>query len=279
VAKRNKYKNSTEIGAIGDSDQGSFEVVSKDSAREYTIRFLKTGYVKSVRKDYIQTGSVTDPYFPSKYGQGYLGEGPYTTTSDELRPCGLKKKATLAYGRWNCMMGRCYQTANKEYERYGALGTYVHESWKNFQVFAEYFYSCWTEGLDLDKDILIYGNKEYGPDTCVFVPKYINNILVHSKNVLNGYPVGVYYLKQGPNMVNPLKKPFMSEMDKKSLGTYLTPMEAHKAWQEAKANKIFSSVNRYSEEKFFDTRVADALLSKAWKLKTDAQLGIETVRL
>lgn len=277
--KRNKYCNSTDIGAIGETDQGHFEVVSQDTSRWYTIRFLVTGHTKSVRRDYLVQGSMTDPYYPSKYGVGYLGEGPYKTTSDIVRDCGTKKKATPEYGRWNSMMGRCYQLANTEYLRYGALGVYVCEDWKNFQVFAKFFNDNWTEGLDLDKDILVYGNKCYSPETCVFVPKYINNLLVHSKNVLNGYPVGVYYLKQGPNMVNPLKKPFTSEIDKKNLGFYVTPMEAHKAWQEAKSDKIFESVNRYSGEKFFDTRVADALLSKAWKLKTDAQLGIETIRL
>jgi len=279
VSKRNKYNNLCEVGATGQTDQGSFEVISQESNRQYTIRFISSGYVKSVRNDYIREGSIRDPYFPSKHGVGYLGEGPYSAMSDELRSCGVKYKASLAYGRWNSILGRCYQLVNNEYQRYGALGVYVCEEWKNFQNFAKFFYENWSEGLDLDKDILSYGNNCYGPDTCVFVPKYINNILVHSKNVLNGYPVGVYYLKQGPNMVNPLKKPFTSEIDKKNLGTYVTPMEAHKAWQEAKADKIFSSVNRYSEEKFFDTRVADALLSKAWKLKTDAQLGIETVRL
>jgi len=277
--KRKKYNNSTEIGAIGMTDQGAFEVISRESARLYTVKFVASGYTKSVRNDYIKDGSIKDPYFPSKYGQGYLGEGLYKTTCDELRLCGTKKKATPEYSRWNCMMGRCYQLANTDYLRYGALGAYVNESWKNFQVFAKFFRQNYHEGLDLDKDILVYGNKEYGPETCVFVPKYINNLLVHSKNVLNGFPVGVYYGKKGPNMVNPLKKPFTCELDKINLGWYATPMEAHKSWQEAKCKKIFSSVDRYSKEIFFDTRVADALLSKAWKLKLDAQLGIETVRL
>lgn len=71
----------------------------------------------------------------------------------------------------------------------------------------------------------------------------------------------------------------MVEWQKKSLGTFSDPMEAHKVWQLNKANHIEATVGRYAAEKWFDTQVADALISRVWKLRTDAQLGTETVRL
>lgn len=73
--KRNKYNNSLDIGSVGETDQGRFEVLSKDAPNWYTIRFLVTGHTKVARRDYVVEGSITDPYFTSKYGVGYLGEG------------------------------------------------------------------------------------------------------------------------------------------------------------------------------------------------------------
>lgn len=262
---------------MGKSDQGEFEILS-NSGKTCTIRFVNTGYVRAAKRQYVIRGALKDPYFPSKYGIGYLGVGPYKTSSDELLSCGKKYKANNYYSVWATMFSRCYNTSNYEYHSYGGAGVYVSENWKCFQNFAEFFCNNWKEGLELDKDILVQGNKEYGPDSCVFVPAYLNN-LVKNRESENGYPTGVGVYKGNKGQETQPKNPFIAWADGRRLGYFSKPMEAHKAWQEAKADKIFESVNRYSEEKFFDTRVADALLSKAWKLKTDAQLGIETIRL
>lgn len=151
--------------------------------------------------------------------------------------------------------------------------------WKCFQNYAKYFYENWQEGLQLDKDILDVNNRVYSPDKCKFVPVYINNLLIHQKNVSNGLPVGVYCLKKGPRMVNELKKPYTVEWKKKSLGTFSTAMEAHKVWQINKANHIEATIYQYAKEKWFDTEVACALMSRVWRLRNDAAQGLETLRL
>lgn len=268
-----------EVGMIGTNKSGMiFEVTSQVDVRHYAVKFLDSGYETIARKDYITTRTISDPNTVTKYGQGYIGAGPYRTITDEFLANG-KNKASEAYTRWNGMMQRCYSLSFREYPRYGAVGYHVGEDWKCFQNYAEFFYAGWEQGLVLDKDILDPENKTYCAEKCKFVPVYINNLLIHSKNVTNGLPVGVYYLKKGPNMVSELKKPYMVEWQKKSLGRFSDPMEAHKVWQINKANHIEATVGKYATEKWFDSEVADALISRVWKLRLDAQLGIETVRL
>ena len=54
--------------------------------------------------------------------------------------------------------------------------------------------------MQLDKDILIKGNKIYGPDTCVFVPHHINSLFTSRKNTrCEELPIGVYYTNNKKN--------------------------------------------------------------------------------
>lgn len=50
--------------------------------------------------------------------------------------------------------------------------------------------------MELDKDILVKGNKIYSPDTCVFVPQRINTLIVGANRIRGEFPIGVYYDKQ-----------------------------------------------------------------------------------
>ena len=74
------------------------------------------------------------------------------------------------YSRWMNMLTRCYsdkfQEGNPTYK-----GCYVAEEWKTFSNFKEWMVTQEWEGLELDKDILFVGNREYGPEKCVFVTK------------------------------------------------------------------------------------------------------------
>lgn len=50
----------------------------------------------------------------------------------------------------------------------------------------------------LDKDILIKGNTRYSPDTCVFVPREINNLILSNRKVRGDLPIG-YHTQNSPN--------------------------------------------------------------------------------
>lgn len=104
---------------------------------------------------------------PKFYNTIIEGQTHYKTVLDGTR------KFTKAYTIWNLIRIRCYSDKflikNPSYK-----GCTVSPLWYNFQNFAEWFYINCVEGWQLDKDILVKGNKIYSPDTCCFVPAIIN---------------------------------------------------------------------------------------------------------
>lgn len=222
-------------------------------------------------------GSTSDPYFRSRYGEGYLGEGPHRRSSDELAKCGTKFKPNPIYNRWASMLARCYNLNDPEYNLYGGAGGYVSEEWKNFQNYADFFTDKLYKNLELDKDILIPGNKVYSAETCVFVPRYVN-ALVKLKIVLNGYPVGVY-LQKDNSRANARVNRFTAEAHGKHLGSFPTPMEAHRAWQLGKIEVIENTVLRYMLEPCYRQDVANAIYLRAEMLRDDHANHRETFSL
>jgi len=72
---------------------------------------------------------------------------------------------------YNNMIGRCYNYKHISYKNYGAKGITVCKEWiDNYKNFLEWALSSgWKDGLRLDKDIKVKGNKVYSPDTCLWV--------------------------------------------------------------------------------------------------------------
>jgi hypothetical protein len=272
-----KYNNSPELGSVGYSDQGNFKVISGFEEGLCTIQFTDTGYTKTVKKYPLINGSVTDPYFKSKYGEGYLGEGVHRRGSDELAKCGTKFKPSSVYNRWSSMFSRCYNQNDPEYNLYGGMGGSVSEQWKNFQNYADFFEGVSYQNLELDKDILVPGNKVYSQDNCVFVPRYVN-ALVKLKIVLNGYPAGVYFKKDN-SRTKTRENPFAAETHGKHLGSFPTAMDAHRAWQLAKANVIEQTILKYMLEPCYRQDVANAIYLRAEMLRDDHANHRETFSL
>lgn len=82
------------------------------------------------------------------------------------------------YSRWSRMIERCYSDAYHR-RKPSYSDCYVHDDWKRLSVF-----KAWMElqdwvGKELDKDILVEGNRMYGPDTCVFVDGETNGFFIH----------------------------------------------------------------------------------------------------
>lgn len=88
------------------------------------------------------------------------------------------KKAASA---WRSMLIRCYYPESPYYDRYGGSGVIVSEEWKDFKIFEEWYiqnedeYGVDFKGkLEVDKDILFPDNKIYSSETCILVPRYVN---------------------------------------------------------------------------------------------------------
>lgn len=98
---------------------------------------------------------------------------------------------TQKHKKFNNMKDRCgktYQERNPRYE-----GTFMWDGWlkhKRTTFFAwldSNYYEVDSEQMDIDKDILQYGNKQYHPEFCLIVPHSINtfyeNIEVGKTNI------------------------------------------------------------------------------------------------
>jgi hypothetical protein len=138
------------------------------------------------------------------------GEMKMKTKEDEL-VCGVgtienmpddwRKTGCPFYATWHSMLTRCYsrnfQKNNPTYK-----GVTVCKEWWDLRTFKQWMETKdWKEGKQLDKDILIPGNKEYGPDACMFVDPKINlQGLIDPRKYIGDYAQGVYLRRnKGPN--------------------------------------------------------------------------------
>lgn len=104
-----------------------------------------------------------------------------------------------SYHIWHAMLQRCYDP--RWHTRYPAyIGCTVSKPWLKYSTFERWFDKHYVEGYHLDKDILIPGNREYGPATCCFVPRYINMLLTDSKRARGKYPQGVSLHSDGTRL-------------------------------------------------------------------------------
>lgn len=169
------------------------------------------------------------------------------------------KSHPLLYSKWSGMKRRCYNPdvwiKRPHYE-----GCIVDDRWNdNFQQFAHDYENMVGYGLpnrQLDKDILVKGNKVYGPDTTILVPQDINILFTNCKNARGALPIGVTYT---PNNTPPYLVRIRKHGARVYIGRYHTPEEAFQAYKIAKEQHIKDMANLYQHE--LDPRAYDALMN------------------
>ena len=179
-------KQKERIGEVNFNKYGSkMTIIKYNNAKDIEVEF-ENGYITNSAYKEFKNGVIRNPYDKSVYGYGYLGEGPYKTK--------LKNIKTPEYKTWHGMMERIYNEKTLEkYPTYKKCA--ICEDWHNFQNFAKWYsdnyYEIPGEKMELDKDILIKGNKLYSSKTCIFVPKRINLLFSKQKNQRGELPIGI----------------------------------------------------------------------------------------
>ena len=228
---------------------GDFKVLKYNNNRNVEIQFLKTGYEATVELGVIRKGEVKDPYSPSVFGVGLLGT-KYPST--------INGRNTKEYEMWCSMLKRCYndtyQKKNPTYE-----GCKVSDKFKSYEYFYEWCHKqigFGNEGWQLDKDLLIKGNKIYSENTCVFIPREINSLLVKSAASRGEYLIGVCWCKRDKAFIARVRK---NKGRSEYLGLFNTEIEAFNSYKTAKEAFVKGQANKYKSQ--IDPRAYNALMN------------------
>ena len=167
-----------------------------------------------------------------------LIQGVGVKDSGEFKLRHMRSK-TKEYQAWSNMLARCYSKNYKERNK-SYLGCYVCDDWIYFQKFARWYKDNYpTDGnsYQLDKDLIIPGNKIYSPDTCVFVSQSVNKFTTDSAMTRGIYMIGVNFDKSRGKFLAKCKNPISRKTE--NLGRFLDQLDAHKAWRKRKSELAF----------------------------------------
>ena len=171
----------------------------------------------------------------------------------------INGKTLKSYSVWSAMLSRCYNSKYQaKFPTY--IGCYVCSEWLSFSNFKIWFDSNYISGWALDKDILRPGNKEYGPDTCRFVPVYLNSLLTDSGRTRGQYPLGIRKHCQGSGYLMQC-----ADGSGKQIQRYhKTVEEAVADYSRTKTEIVKQQVLRAFLEDGVKSDICEALLNRKW---------------
>lgn len=165
------------------------------------------------------------------------------------------------YTVWMNMLLRCTKKIQDKYPTY--KGTTCSENFKSYSYFYKWYHKQFNNGKrdengkrwQLDKDLLVKGNKIYSEDTCVFVPQRINKLLIKPRQFSGGLPTGVTFKKS--------RNRYRAQCNigtgvSKHLGDFKTSDEAFLAYKTFKEAFVKQVANEYKP--YLDPRVYKSLM-------------------
>jgi hypothetical protein len=177
--------------------------------------------------------------------------------NDNSCPSWLGGRRTKEYSTWVNMLQRAYSKSFQANNTTYAACT-VSDSFKYYHIFHAWCQKqigFGLEGYHLDKDFLLEGNKKYSEDTCCFIPRALNSLLVKQTN--RKQPTGVE--KRG----NRYRAKCSIDGAQKSLGTYSTALEAFEAYAASKEADFKAKATLYKDD--IDPRAYNALMCRKAK--------------
>lgn len=146
-------------------------------------------------------------------------------------------RKTVCYDVWMNMLVRTTTKYQNKYNTY--KGVKICDDWKILSKFKQWFDINYIDGYELDKDLYLPNNKIYNSKACLFIPHYINMLIIHSNKNNKGYsikPSGRYQSR--------------GNVDSKSiyLGVYDTAEEAHQVYINFKAKRYMTIADTWIDE-------------------------------
>ena len=154
-----------------------------------------------------------------KYGVG-INNADYLT---QPRVNGNQIKCPV-YVAWSGILMRVYYE-NKRKDNLAYADCKVCDEWLTFNNFREWYIKNHVDGYEIDKDLLLPKNKIYSPDTCIFVPAWLNSFTVDCGARRGKYLIGVTWNDKRGKFIARCHDPKTKKQ--KNLGGFLTEQEAY----------------------------------------------------
>lgn len=139
-----------------------------------------------------------------------------------------------AYAAWSTMLRRARDCRLHEIKP-TYIGVMVSEEWHSFMAFRSWWLLNQVDGWAIDKDLLT-DCRQYGPETCIFVPSWLNAFTTDCAASRGDAPVGVYWNKTISKYQARCSHPFER---RKSLGYFVCQAAAYDAWRSRKLEVAF----------------------------------------
>ena len=155
------------------------------------------------------------------YGRG-LNDAKYKT---KPKIDGVVVKCP-AYASWSNMLKRAYDKKFHANQSTYA-GVSVCDEWHSLSAFRLWWLENHVDGWHLDKDI-VCDSRTYSPDTCIFVPRWLNNFTIDSGSARGDWPIGVSFRSDIGKFASHCNNPILMKFE--HLGHFDNPIDASKAW-------------------------------------------------
>lgn len=242
-------KDKVLVGQVRNTNEGgSFTVIEFHSAKNVIIRHNdEHGHIAKVSSDQVRNGNIRNPFYPTLYGVAYMGVGKHRAK--------INGKNVQHYSIWTSAVCRCYCPVRLA-KRPSYNGCTLSKEFLCYQNFAEWYttHESYGLGYELDKDLLVKGNKVYSAETCTMIPKELNLVIKDKVSRNSNLPIGVLR-----NKVDGYTAGLKIRLKDYHLGTFKTPEEASAAYVKAKEAYVKEVALEWKDK--IEPRAFDALMN------------------